>query len=142
MICFLLPYIGPVVVHCGRCRRKGMDFSYLPDFLIPYNWLSIRSLRALLHMWKETGSAEKACGGLTSELGESYDQSLSSVYHRLYVLLSALRLQADPLMIDPPQTHSVSEFDKEAIWERMDRFFEKFHFCHVRSERNRAPPRC
>ena len=55
-----LSYFGAVVIRTGECRRFGIQFSMLPDFLLPYRKLTRPSVAALKEARRRTPKLQDA----------------------------------------------------------------------------------
>lgn len=139
VVCYDLNFFGKVVIHCGQCRRKRIDFSYFPSFLIPYFHLSKASLRELAALYQDASSVEEANAQLCE--GFEHEQPLSSAYFRLYHLFVVLSLNAERLSLHGSQQHSVERLRQINTKTKLGDLIEKCERWHHEPKSARAPPR-
>lgn len=90
--CTVIEYIGPIVIHCGRCTATKKDFSYLPTVLIPYKKVSKLTYEIIYENYEKYGSVKIATEEASDELGDEFYLSYSTTYKCLYFLLILINI--------------------------------------------------
>ena len=141
--CFFLVYFGKVAIHCGECRDTGKNFSFLPDFMLPYRRISRLALMFLFNKLLEFGKLGKALDETTWGLEEVFLLSISTAYSYIECILSMARIHRRELGMDGFVTGSLSEYREfmRMNTEVIENFFfgKKFHW-NTAFQSNLSPP--
>lgn len=92
--------IGPVVIRYGRCRRFKIEFSFLPDFLVPRRRLSLPTIAALKEAMRSQTSTQAAIDAVVSPWSEAHYIPVSTAHsalrHLEWIVKSRYNISALP----------------------------------------------
>jgi len=117
--CMSLDISEKLAIHVGRCPTKKKDFSYLPDFLIPYQILSRSTLILFIGFWLKFTHLSKATEALTQDsLEPSYFPSLSTTWGWLKLALTFCRMNTHILKV--ADSHVFSSHSDLSVFKTSD----------------------
>lgn len=89
-----------IAIHVGRCSTRGKDFSFLPEFLVPYRWISRRSLSSFFSIWLDLGGVEASAKKLTERLtSDEWYVTTATAWSWLKLILVFCRLNWENLCV-------------------------------------------
>jgi hypothetical protein len=105
VVCTNLKYAGPLAIHLAQCRVRGVDYTYWPDFLVPFLEPTLPTLRAFYEAWVSYGYGVRAAidavvGGIRGE----YFLPVSIAYSWLSRVSQGLVLHGEDLKIRVPNS--------------------------------------
>ena len=129
-------YEGDLAIRYGTCKRAKVDFSFLPDFLIPWRKVGRITMTTIVREWQEGRNTEivisKAAGGSMSRLPKS------TIYEYLNVFVKILRLNG-VLTNDLQPIRNAISFLRNHSFSYWNWFWSKIRDCALSISHFRSP---
>lgn len=108
-----LSLLQKIVIRYGRCQRYRIEFSFLPDFLMPRRRLSIPTVSALSRAAKGTQTKlQSAIDTVISPWREDLYLPCSTVYNSLNAFITLLKTRYAPAVTKSRRIRWLSEPDR------------------------------
>lgn len=103
--CTRLKHFGAIAIHLAQCRTRGVDYTYWPDFLVPFLQPSIQTLQVLYETWVSSGHLiGEAIDEVVGKFRDDYFLPVSVAYSWLTRISQGLILHWNDLKIRAPQS--------------------------------------
>lgn len=129
VVCTALGFAGSIAIHLAQCRTRGVDYTYWPEFLIPYLEPTLPTLRVFYDTWVSSHyQIGAAIDEVVGRIRNEYFLHLSAAYSWLTRISQGLILHWDALKVRAPDAigaqalrgyraaHVRPLFDGERLW--------------------------